>query len=119
MSMSTHEQSVIVVPPNGISRRRFSKSYKRELVEQTFRPDVSMAAVALANGINTNLLAHWRRYYPSPALLVTHMAHADADKLGVLQFPVTADGRIELALRGNPGIRVDALPALNEKQAGS
>lgn len=61
--MATHEQSVIAVTPKGIARRRFSGQFKRELVEQTFRSDVSMAAVALANGINTNLLARWRRDY--------------------------------------------------------
>jgi hypothetical protein len=33
----------------------------RELVEQTLRADVSIASVALANGLNTNLLARWRR----------------------------------------------------------
>jgi hypothetical protein len=32
-------------------------------VQQPFRPGVSIAAVALKNGINTNLLARWRRDY--------------------------------------------------------
>lgn len=71
---------VEVKPPT--ARRRFSKTFKRELVEQTMRPDVSMAAVALANGLNTNQLARWRREYlsdtgarpmPLPALIPVRM----------------------------------------------
>ena len=58
--MAQHEQPIVAVPPNSGKRRTFSGPFKRELVEQTLRPDVSVAGVALANGLNTNLLARWR-----------------------------------------------------------
>ena len=61
--MAQHEQSIVAVSPNSGKRRTFSGPFKRELVEQTLRPDVSVAGVALANGLNTNLLARWRRDY--------------------------------------------------------
>jgi len=38
----------------------------------------------------------------------------DADKLAALHLPVTGDGRIELAFRGVPTTRVDALHVLSE-----
>lgn len=38
----------------------------------------------------------------------------DADKLAVLHLPVTGDGRIELAFRGAPAVRIDALHILSE-----
>jgi transposase len=105
MGMTTHEQSVIAVPPKGITRRRFSTSYKRELVEQTFRPDVSMAAVALANGINTNLLARWRRDYlitrdkgHTPALIPIHVVDAAPVASSRLR-PVAVAGAAEIEVR--------------------
>ena len=55
--MEKHEQSIVAVPPKNGTRRRFSGLFKREVVEQTLRGDVSIASVALANGLNTNLLA--------------------------------------------------------------
>lgn len=38
------------------ARRRFSTQLKRERVAQTWRPDVSLAAVAQANGVHANHL---------------------------------------------------------------
>ena len=45
----------------GAPRRQHEKSFKAELVAQCLLPDASVAAVALAGGINTNLLFKWRR----------------------------------------------------------
>ena len=79
--MSNHEQSVVAIPPKTGKRRSFTGPFKRELVEQTLRADVSVAGVALANGLNTNLLARWRRDYliaqaadARPALIPVHVA---------------------------------------------
>ena len=78
--MEKHEQSIVAVPSRSGKRRRFSGLFKREVVEQTLRADVSIASVALANGLNTNLLARWRRDYltaqgagQSPALIPLHV----------------------------------------------
>ena len=45
--------------PGGRRRRRHSPEFKARLVEECRRPGVSMASVALANGINANLLRRW------------------------------------------------------------
>jgi transposase len=46
---------------SGMPRRQHEKSFKAELVEQCLVPGASVAAVALAGGINANLLFKWRR----------------------------------------------------------
>ena len=46
---------------SGAPRRQHEKSFKAELVEQCLVPGASVAAVALAGGVNANLLFKWRR----------------------------------------------------------
>ncbi len=43
----------------GRRRRRHSAEFKSRVVEECRRPGVSVAAVALANGVNANLLRRW------------------------------------------------------------
>lgn len=45
----------------GAPRRQHEKLFKAELVERCLMPGASVAAVALAGGINANLLFKWRR----------------------------------------------------------
>jgi len=94
--MATHEQSVIAVLPKSGKRRSFSRPFKRELVEQTLRPDVSVAGVALANGINTNLLARWRRDYL--------IAHAAGKAPALIPVHVVASQPVEVPERSRPGV---------------
>ena len=42
-------------------RRVHSDAFKRELVALSLEPGVSVAAIAMAHGINANLLFGWRR----------------------------------------------------------
>lgn len=51
------------IPIRKRSRQRYSVEYKRRLVEETLQKNTSAASVALAHGINTNLLLRWRREY--------------------------------------------------------
>lgn len=44
-------------------RRRFSKEFKRQVVEETLAGDASMAGVALRHRLNANLVFTWRRKY--------------------------------------------------------
>ena len=46
---------------SGMPRRQHDRAFKTELVEQCLVPGASVAAVALAGGINANLLFKWRR----------------------------------------------------------
>ena len=42
-------------------RRRYDKSFKRSIVEQTREPGVSVARIAREHGINANQVFKWRR----------------------------------------------------------
>ena len=44
-------------------RHHYTLEFKRKAIEQTLQPNASAAAVALALGINANLLLRWRRDY--------------------------------------------------------
>jgi transposase len=76
----------------GAPRRQHEKSFKAELVARCLLPGASVAAVALAGGINANLLFKWRRDHlraqrlssptssSSAVLVPVHVASAmDAD----------------------------------------
>lgn len=44
-----------------LSRRRHSRELKAQVLEECQQPGASIAAVALAHGLNTNLVHKWRR----------------------------------------------------------
>ena len=43
------------------ARRRYTASFRRELVERCLQPDASVSRIALENGINANVVFRWRR----------------------------------------------------------
>jgi len=45
--------------PTGRSWRRHSAEFKARVIELAGQPGISMAAVALANGLNANMLRRW------------------------------------------------------------
>jgi transposase len=45
----------------GRRRRRHSVEFKRQVLAECARPGASVAAVALAHGLNANLVQTWRR----------------------------------------------------------
>ena len=49
----------LVAKPGRRTRRRHSEEFKRQVVEACMQPGVSVAAVALANGLNANYLRQW------------------------------------------------------------
>ena len=51
--------SVIQLPGAGRKRGRYSDEFKRQVMATCKQPGVSTAAVALANGLNANLLRRW------------------------------------------------------------
>jgi transposase-like protein len=60
-SVEIVEGLVARAPTNG--RRTYSETGKRALVQISLRPGVSVAGLALANGINANLLRRWITQY--------------------------------------------------------
>src|SRR5580658_2011205 len=60
-SVDVVEGLVVRAPGNG--RRTYSETGKRALVQLSLRPGVSVVGLALANGINANLLRRWITQY--------------------------------------------------------
>jgi transposase len=131
--MEKHEQSIVAVPSTSGKRRRFSGHFKREVVEQTLRAGVSIASVALANGLNTNLLARWRHDYlkaqaagQSPALIPIRVVESQpAPPSARAQLAAAVDeGEIEVR-RGDTTVIIRGVPnqavlgmVLRELQSG-
>lgn len=98
------------------SKRRHSDEFKDELVRACAEPGVSVAGIALANGINANLLRKWMHargvVAPSQRLqgeAVTPTTGAVASFVPVTLAPLsrpTPDIRIE-ARRGNAVVKVE------------
>ena len=49
----------MIAQPGHRTRRRHSLEFKRQVVSACLEPGVSLSAVALANGLNANLLRQW------------------------------------------------------------
>jgi len=49
----------IQMPMAGRRRGRYSDEFKRQIVTACCEPGVSTAAIALANGLNTNMVRRW------------------------------------------------------------
>ena len=56
-------QGSATVPVDGQKRRHRSKLERRQIVEETFEPGVSVAVIARAHGVNANQVFHWRKLY--------------------------------------------------------
>jgi len=91
-------------------RRAFSVEYKQRVVGLTLAPEASVARVALAHGLNTNLLFKWRREHlraqaartsTTAAMLPVVMAQDGPESTAALPLPrPNAAGVIELELPG-------------------
>ena len=57
----------LLVMPATNGRRTYSKPAKRALVELCKQPGASVAGLALAHGINANLLRRWMKQYDGDA----------------------------------------------------
>lgn len=56
----------LIKAPRGRRRRTYSEDFKAQVVAACLQPGVSIAGVALANGLNANLLRRWVKESPEP-----------------------------------------------------
>ena len=97
--------------PEGRRRRRqYSSEFRADLIKAASQPGVSVAAVALANGMNANLLRRWIKMAQCRENLVTAMA-ASLPVEGFVPLSMPSPGsdrdvRIELS-RGAMSIKVN------------
>jgi transposase len=96
----------------GAPRRRHGKALKAQVLAECSKPDASVAAVALAHGLNANLVHKWRRGAEcTSATPAAPVADSDAAVFVPLQLPPPAhatlrDIRIELR-RGATSVTVN------------
>jgi transposase len=85
---------------NRTGRRTYTLDHKLDVVRQCCEPGVSVAAVALAHGINANLVRRW---------IVRHQGALtdSASKSGASMLPVTIDA-VTALVEGRADDQVDA-----------
>ncbi|MDM0084575.1 transposase [Variovorax sp. J31P179] len=59
--MDTSGTTAVVAEPLKRSWRRHSDEFRARVIELARQPNTSVAAVALANGLNANMLRRWMR----------------------------------------------------------
>jgi len=110
MTREIKEKHALELRPD---RRRHDPEFKRRVVEASMAEGASIAQVALANGINANLLHTWRWQYrqrealarQTPGFVAVQVTEPASARLGVGQ------GRIEIHV-GEARIIVIGSPAL-------
>ncbi len=73
---------------SGTPRRQHERSFKAELVAQCLVPGASVAAVALAGGVNANLLFKWRRDHLRAMRAMRAMRASGAASSSAVLIPV-------------------------------
>jgi transposase-like protein len=89
-------------------RSIYDREAKRELVRRCLQPGVSLAATALAHGVNANLLRKWvvlqtgrrRAVVPAAKLLPVTTAASAAPVTMRVPAAASADGQLELIVPG-------------------
>jgi transposase len=96
-SQDTHSKS---------TRRKYTTTFKRELVERCLRPGASVSGIALENEINANVLFRWRREHVRGT---TRAKGHDAAQAVLVPVNVAAEV--------TPGV-LEATPATKSKPVG-
>lgn len=89
------DTSDIQLPDAGRRRGRYSDEFKRNVIAACKQPGVSTAAVALANGLNANLLRRWisqSRWPAKPATSKRTKALAVAAQTQFIPLQLQANG---------------------------
>lgn len=85
--------------PKTLSRRRHSKELKAQVIDACQQPGASVAAIALAHGLNANLVHKWRRNMarsPSPVSVSSVEGFVPLPMESAALPPPEAEIRIEL-----------------------
>jgi transposase len=109
--MDTHEHRVALARRR---RRRYSAEFKAEAVAACQQPGVSMAGVALARGLNANLLRRWvvEAEQTGSAPVRAHRASVESSS-GFVPIPLMsspAEPAIRIELRSSSGVVIVQWP---------
>jgi transposase len=96
-------------------RRWRSISEKLKIVQQALQPDVSVAEVARAHGVNANQVFTWRRAFergelaePSTALIPVRISNPEDESRESEAVAMSAGGAIHIELPGRALISVES-----------
>ena len=104
----------LVRAPKRQSRRRHEEEFKRQVIAACLQPGISMAAVALANGLNANLLRRWvKDHRAAQEVEVAAIADQEDGPRPATLVPVTVSSP-ELELTGDIKIAIHRGQALVE-----
>lgn len=78
------------------TRRRHDNDLKRQVLDECSKPGASVARIALAHGLNANLVHRWRRLAQGSAVRSPAKAMAPTFMPLTIERPTPADIRIEL-----------------------
>ena len=93
--MDTTDIKQAVARPAKRSWRRHSDEFKAHVIAMARRPGMSMAAVALANGLNANMLRRWVRQCEVPSEKVAVPADRRAPVATFVQLPMVSQRAAE------------------------
>ena len=105
------DTSVVVQSPGRRTHRRHGAEFKAQVIEACRRPGVSVSAVALANGLNANMLRRWLNEAErvGPAVASDQDALA-ASAIGVASIPpsfVAVQMPMQPAVSVEPDIHIE------------
>jgi transposase len=104
------------------TRRRHSPEFKEQVIAACLHPGVSVAAIALANGLNTNMLRKWVRDHRAESVADQANAELAAAPSAMVQLTVApnvppAEIRLDVR-RGGTTVQmawpVDAVASLGQ-----
>ena len=85
-----------VISNRPLDRQRYSREFKRQIVEASLAPGASIAAVALSHHINANLLHKWRWSYRNGEY------GTDAEQSTLATVQMVNPARLAVAKPGQP-----------------
>ncbi len=91
----------MVAKPGHRTRRHHSAQFKTQVVAACLEPGVSLSAVALANGLNANLLRQWVQAHRQAALGAFDSGLGDAAAKTLAATPTLVPVQVQAA--ANPG----------------
>jgi transposase len=106
------------VDTSGKRRRRWSVEVKRQIAEESFEGNSSVAQLAQKYAVNANQIFKWRKNYREEGLKNSH-------SVSLLPVTVSREAVVEAANSGNPSGQTPAgtlkieLPKANLRIAGS
>ncbi|MFZ5560905.1 MAG: transposase [Pseudomonadota bacterium] len=97
--MDTSGAAAVVAAPTKRSWRRHSDEFKARVIEMARQPNASVAAVALANGLNANMLRRWVREFE---------ATGDARSDGPQQRDTAIPTFVQLPMCAQPSVAAES-----------